>query len=86
MTKCPNCKTTEHVRSSEGREVLDGLLGFLGMHPFRCEVCRTRFFRFSKPRQAAYVPPAVKKASASWPAGLPSRARLDREAYQRKSA
>ena len=61
MTKCPNCKTAGQVRNSEGREAFDGLMSLFGLHPFRCEVCRTRFFRFRRPIEAVCSPPPVKK-------------------------
>ncbi len=87
MPKCPKCKTAEHVRRSQGSRSWDIAFRLLGLSPFRCDACKTRFCRFKRNEQAAYVPPPVKPASPTWPAGLPSRARLDTEpVVHRKSA
>jgi CheY-like chemotaxis protein len=42
---CPRCGRND-VRQSGRRGVGDGLMGLIGLAPFRCRACRNRFFRF----------------------------------------
>jgi CheY-like chemotaxis protein len=41
---CPRCGRND-VRQSGRRGVGDGLMGLIGLAPFRCRACRNRFFR-----------------------------------------
>lgn len=53
MKNCPVCGKSDQVRSSRSSGFFEKrLLRRLGIHPFRCRLCRSRFFRFSlKPRR-----------------------------------
>jgi len=47
MRTCPACRSTE-VRISHRRGILErGLLAGVGIFPFRCEQCQTRFYRLA---------------------------------------
>jgi CheY-like chemotaxis protein len=45
---CAHCRSTE-IRPSDRRNALDILLACLLLTPFRCRVCRQRFYRFWRP-------------------------------------
>ncbi len=44
MRRCPKCGSPD-VRRSVRRRMLDFVLARIGLAPYRCRNCRTRFFR-----------------------------------------
>jgi transposase-like protein len=44
MRACPKCGSTD-VRRSMRRKMMDYVLGQIGLAPYRCRNCRSRFFR-----------------------------------------
>jgi CheY-like chemotaxis protein len=79
---CANCGSPE-IRPSNRRNALDILLACVFLAPYRCRVCRGRFYRMWRPSlQRPPVPPAApllvmprpvtaSKPSAQPPAGAP---------------
>src|ERR1700733_8736005 len=56
---CANCGSLE-IRPSYSRNALDVLLACLFLAPFRCRVCRGRFYRMWRPSlQRSPVPPVA---------------------------
>lgn len=53
---CPICGSAD-VRRSERRGFLDAILACLFLAPFRCRLCRERFYRFWRPFQSIAEPP-----------------------------
>ena len=41
---CPECGTTQ-IAESNGRNLLDHILHRIGLRPYRCQLCSTRFYR-----------------------------------------
>lgn len=74
---CPVCRTTD-VRASHRRGILErGPLTWLGIFPFRCGECRTRFYRIARkdPRRWRYaadpVAPSDLPRAPRWNANTP---------------
>jgi hypothetical protein len=47
LPNCPVCKTSKSVRNSHGRAI-DTLWRLIGLYPYRCDACSTRFHRFGR--------------------------------------
>lgn len=74
---CPVCRATG-VRASHRRGILErGPLTWLGIFPFRCGQCRTRFYKIAlkDPRRWRYtadpVPPSELARAARWNTNIP---------------
>lgn len=46
MPKCPNCKTDQSVRPSQKKKLLLEPARLLGLRPYRCDACGSRFYRY----------------------------------------
>lgn len=44
---CSKCKSP-HVKRANSEGFVEGLLGAVGLHPFRCQVCTQRFHAFGR--------------------------------------
>ena len=74
---CPVCRAVA-VRASHRRGILEcGPLTWLGIFPFRCGECRTRFYRVAPkdPRRWRYtadsIPPSELPRAPRWSANVP---------------
>jgi CheY-like chemotaxis protein len=63
---CPTCGSSE-IRRSMRQWALDFVLAFLFLVPFRCRVCRARFYRFWRPVPVLIMPRHILEMEMSEP-------------------
>jgi hypothetical protein len=78
MTTCPLCFSSKVAAARRTRAIERGLLTWIGVLPFRCAECQTRFYRvaWDDPRRhrrdAADSLPVERPRAPRWPVKLPA--------------
>jgi hypothetical protein len=76
MKACPLCLSGNVYASHRARAIERGLLTWIGVLPFRCSDCQTRFYRFAwdDPRRGAHgadpILPVERPRAPRWPVKL----------------
>lgn len=83
--RCPDCES-DLIRVSTKRGLVDLLVSILGMRPYRCEVCRKRFYQMTGMLSQRYDPNRPAAAAPARPGAKTERQRRSRRHWTERFA
>lgn len=81
--RCPDCES-DLIRVSTKRGPMDLLVSILGMRPYRCEVCRKRFYQMAGMLSKRYDPNRPAAAAPATPVAKTERQRRSRRHWKER--